>query len=466
MTCVMGTQQAVQAQRTQHLAALLRQYQLERDPFADSGISGLFYPGGDRKNVVDALLHFSRYGTAPLFLSAPAGFGKTSILLEFASRVEPDVDCAVVTAEMLLTPAQLQQDILRAFGIDGPVHDQGGEEFVAWLRAQAQRNRQAVLCIDNAQHLEKEFVRQLVALVADSELALKLVFAGQPDARLLLENAVEQQGMLFNTLELAELSQTQVEEYIQYRLAAAGYRGEFPLSKMQVQAAALRSRGSIAQVNDLVRDLLIAGLDAGKDGRAPVFPVPHILLAAVVAGITVFFAYRSLEQPAPQANAPIKLEKVPTAATAQGQAGGNMANNIANNRAAENNDLPAREPVTPDAGGSAASGAAANVPASVAIARAGSSIDGAAQPAARSTVAPSSGDIEPAKAGAGSAADRRDRPLTGAANTGGGGGEKTGPVAAATAALGQPAEAQQPSATVQLQRVYQRLQAWPDEGYA
>lgn len=308
----MPTSSTLDPQRKQRLYTLLSYYQLERDPFSDQGMSGLFFTGGDRKKTVEALLHFSRYGSAPMFLSAPSGFGKTTLLHEFAQRVEQDIDVAVVGIEMLLTSAHLSEKIVQGFGLKSSTDRNSLEILKEWLFEQCQRNRQAVLCLDNAQHLGSDLILQLLTLAGDTSLAFKLIFSGEPSSRMMLEDAVEQHGMLFNTLELIEFNQSQVKDYVQYRMGAVGYRGECPLTRMQLQAAALRSRGSIAQLHDMVRDFLIAGIDGDPVRQRKGFPVSNLVIASLVAAVTIYFGWRSLDVASPEASRPIALEKAPS----------------------------------------------------------------------------------------------------------------------------------------------------------
>jgi DamX protein len=308
----MPTPATLDPQREQRLYALLSYYQLERDPFSDQGMSGLFFAGGDRKNTVEALLHFSRYGSAPMFLSAPSGFGKTTLLHEFAQRVEQDIDVAVVGIEMLLTSAHLSEKIVHSFGLKSSANRNNLEILKEWLFEQCRRNRKAVLCVDDAQHLGSDLISQLLILASDTSLAFKIIFSGEPGSRMMLEDAVEQHNMLFNTLELIEFNQSQVKDYVQYRMGAVGYRGECPLTSMQLQAAALRSRGSIAQLHDMVRDFLIAGIDGDPARQRKGFPVSNLVIASLVAAVTIYFGWRSLDVASPMASRPIALEKAPS----------------------------------------------------------------------------------------------------------------------------------------------------------
>ena len=89
------------------LKRYLMHYGFSRDPFSDRGTVGLFFSGAGRKQTVDSLLHFLRYGSTPVFLTGVVGSGKTTVLQELVRQLEPDVDCAFVSAELMMSSGQL-----------------------------------------------------------------------------------------------------------------------------------------------------------------------------------------------------------------------------------------------------------------------------------------------------------------------------------------------------------------------
>ena len=54
----------------------LNKFRFERDPFSDNLQNGLFFPGAGRQQAVQTILHYSRYGSTPVFLTGAAGSGK------------------------------------------------------------------------------------------------------------------------------------------------------------------------------------------------------------------------------------------------------------------------------------------------------------------------------------------------------------------------------------------------------
>lgn len=495
MSTAVTRKQVMQGKRAERASRLVEYYRLERDPFSGEGMSGLFFTGGDRKNIVEALLHFSRFGSAPQFLSGPVGGGKSTVLREFARRAEKDIDVAVITIDVLATRERVLEQVLQAFAI--VEYGQAGamDSLYAWLRAQASRNRQAILCIDDVQHLNTELLRQLLALVAEPELSFRIVFAGEPDARPRLESTVEAQGMLCNALELSELNPQQVGEYTQYLLESAGYRGELPLNSMQMQAAAARSRGSIAQLNELLRDLLVAG----ADGSAPTarwsgYPLANLAVAALLALVTVYFGWRSLEAPEPGVERPIALAKVDL--KSKPLPGGEADTLASSNPVNTGTKEDARVEVAASLRGETAQSNDRSAQGSRhSSENPGREPGGAGDLADAATVTPDAVPAAKQAVSPGKKSEPGDAPAISSANTLTEGSDaariaqrrageqapvatldKKEPLPASVALARDATEQPAPSSALapvddkardrQLEKVYKRLQAWPDEGYA
>ena len=260
----------------------LSNYRFERDPFSDAGASGLFFAGGGRKEAVESLLHYSRYGSTPVFLTGHIGCGKTVTLKALISELESDVDVAVVPALLMVTPSQFFMAIANGFGIGSMIDNVMdlaaiSQQLLAFFKDNAASERQSLLCIDNVQDLPADVVRSLFELLALSEGDLAVLFVGEQTATSLLEAAAEQTDLLLNRIELPVFDQQDVSAYVKYRLDAVGYGGEYPLTDMQLQALSYRSQGSLTQLHSVARSMLMAGMESVKVERSP-FPLTHLLV--------------------------------------------------------------------------------------------------------------------------------------------------------------------------------------------
>ncbi len=295
------------------LESYFSRYGFDRDPFSDDGVLGLFYPGAGRKQTVDALLHFLRYGTTPVFLVAPRGAGKSTVLREFACNVESDVEIAVVEAGLMMTAGQLLSKILIAFGSGEVAIPEGGnlaDRLLERAAAAVANERQVLICIDDAQDLAAEVVDIFFEIVARSKGSLRILWVGDPQTTAVIEDAGHRVNLLVNRIELPALTQQDITDYVIYRMESAGYVGDMPLSALQLQALTHRSQGNFEQLHRVARSMLIASAD-GAGNRLRPFPLLHtVLIALLLVALFVIWQQRASNSKETAANKPIVLEGV------------------------------------------------------------------------------------------------------------------------------------------------------------
>jgi len=301
------------SQKSRHqLQQYLSQHGLERDPFSDEGTRGLFFSGAGRKQAVDSLLHFSRYGTTPVFLTGPTGAGKTAVLREFCSALENDICLASVDVTLMLAPEKLFSSLVEAFSLTvssepSPELSTLADALLEFSRRQRAAERQALICLDNVQDLSLDTLQALLALVTESEGDLAMLLVGDRAATAVLETEASAFGLLINRIELPQLERHDLAAYLRYRLDSAGYRGDFPLIEVQLQALQQRSQDSLRQLNQLARSMLIATAESSQGWRSP-FPLTHsLLLAALFAVIFYYWPAAESSDPAAVAREPIAL---------------------------------------------------------------------------------------------------------------------------------------------------------------
>ena len=287
----------------QQLTRYLSHYHFERDPFADVGRSGLFFPGAGRHQVVETLLHFSRYGNSPVFLSGAAGAGKTLLVHHFFTQLESDVSALLVSAELMMTRAQLYKKLLA--GIDRGEESLDDETAVVgmlvdYIDQESQNGRQVLIAIDNIQDLTVDVIAALFALFVKSEGSLKLLCLGEPQSMVLLEEAAQQHQLLVNRIALPEFSESDTADYLKYRLDAVGYNKSLPFTELQLKALSIKAKSGVAFLNQSARGMLIAAIDT-RAARAKSFPTLHFLLIVMLLSFVFFIAFnqRELAEEAP-----------------------------------------------------------------------------------------------------------------------------------------------------------------------
>ena len=274
--------------RDEYLAAL-RDYGLVADPFSEQDSHGLFFPGGERKQAVDSLLHFSRYATTPIFLTGAVGVGKTTVLNEFIRLKEADIEHVLVSAELMMTPERMLLAIAESFGvaIDDDALSAVYDGLIERWSQLARSDRHAVVAIDNVQDLSSEVLEALFELFVTADGNVKLVLVGESQAGKLIDVAANSVATLINRLDLQPFSQKDVADYLHYRMRAQGFEEELPFSNMQVQALTYRSRGNLVHLHQIASGMLQAAKRSGKaSGRR--FPMVHLIALTILSGVIVY----------------------------------------------------------------------------------------------------------------------------------------------------------------------------------
>ncbi|SMY37641.1 Putative general secretion pathway protein A [Photobacterium malacitanum] len=160
-------------------------------------------------------------------LTGEVGTGKTTVLRAMISRLPQQAQVAVI-----LNPALSSHDLLATicdeFGlnyIDGASFKQLTDVIYQHLIANHAAGKQTLLLVDEAQHLMPDVLEQLRLLTnleTDSRKLLKVVLIGQPELQQLLQQERLRQlaQRITSRYHLLPLTETEVSEYIHYRLSA------------------------------------------------------------------------------------------------------------------------------------------------------------------------------------------------------------------------------------------------------
>ena len=161
-------------------------------------------------------------------ITGEIGSGKTTLLQSFLSELEDDVVYAVVS-QTQLTPTQFLQAVLTEFGFK-PFKKRKVElldMLNMFLIEQYSNDKKVVLVIDEAQNLGHkvlEEIRLISGIETHKEKVLRIIIAGQPELREMLESAglkqlVQRVRLRFH---LGALDLREMREYIEHRLSIAG----------------------------------------------------------------------------------------------------------------------------------------------------------------------------------------------------------------------------------------------------
>ena len=295
---------------------------LTTDPFDDSQVSGLFFPGAGRQELMDQVVHLLRYGPSLLFMYGDQGVGKHFFADHLIAQLDTDLfDVAVVNGDVMNIAHGVLHACTNAWHSRQPLELSNFREKVVAVASDADLESKILLCVvRHSQFLDQQTVDMIAELLASC--------SGLPVKFLLLVDAQElQQAEQLNellekipdhyVLEMLPLGQQETADYLQYRLRTAGM-GQVHFSESQVEQIYNHSLGNLVRVNDVARALLIASLPKPKaktdEAKKPVqLPWLHLgALAVVVTLLLVLFFTRSESEPEPAMAEAVSVEPSPS----------------------------------------------------------------------------------------------------------------------------------------------------------
>ncbi|MBV8658686.1 MAG: AAA family ATPase [Burkholderiales bacterium] len=248
----------------------LDHYGLADPPFRITPHTEFFYDGANRGATLEALIYAIQHGEGLVKVVGEVGAGKTMLCRVLMEKLPAHVDIVY-----LANPSMSKEEILLTIAADLKISLEG-DRPPALIRAlqnalieRFAAGRQVVLLIDEAHAMPAESleeVRLLSNLEHGHDKLLQIVLFGQPelDEKLALQSMRQLRERITHGFELAPLRQTDVGEYLMFRLRTAGYKGPDLFTAKAVQMIATESEGLTRRINILADKALIASFANGR----------------------------------------------------------------------------------------------------------------------------------------------------------------------------------------------------------
>lgn len=248
----------------------LEHYGLTEPPFRITPHTEFFYQGANRGATLEALQYAILHGEGLVKVTGEVGAGKTMLCRVLMERLPANIDTVY-----LANPSLSKDEILLAIADD--LHlDLGTARAKVLIRALQEaliaryaEGRQVVVLIDEAHAMPEESleeVRLLSNLEHGHHKLMQIVLFGQPELndKLAAQHMRQLRERITHGFELAPLRQTDVGDYLMFRLRAAGYKGPDIFTAKAVQLISAESEGLTRRINILADKALIASFAAGR----------------------------------------------------------------------------------------------------------------------------------------------------------------------------------------------------------
>jgi len=250
----------------------LDHFGLKEPPFRITPHTDFFFQGANRGATLEALLYAITHDEGIVKVSGEVGSGKTMLCRVLIERLP-----ATVETIYLANPSLSRDEILFAIG-DELKLDLDKTRLSRVLRALQDHliklfaeGRRVVVLIDEAHAMPDETleeIRLLSNLESDRHKLLQMVLFGQPELDQHLDTAGMRQlkERITHTFRLEPLVRSDIENYIDFRMRAAGYRGPKIFSSGAVRIITQVSEGLTRRVNILADKALLAAFASGTHG--------------------------------------------------------------------------------------------------------------------------------------------------------------------------------------------------------
>lgn len=265
-----------------------QEFNVDREPFCDVGVSGLFFTGGGRLALLEQLLHLSRYGPALLVLMGVPGVGKSTLAKALVSQADPSVYSVLYfDADMLCDELQLIEAIIEGFRINVAHQPEPFVEALCRYTRECELYSQTpLLVVDNAQKMSAQAVQLLLNLVQRAGPLgmhmLMLLDAEQISDQSVLAPVLRLSDELRQSVVVPRLSRADSDAYIDYRMRTAGL-AQVRFSARQLECIHQGANGVMDTINILARQTLTEHLPVGsKRRKRKRIPRLHVVAVGVV----------------------------------------------------------------------------------------------------------------------------------------------------------------------------------------
>jgi general secretion pathway protein A len=203
-------------------------YGLKEPPFTITPNPRFLFYSPKHREAFNHLLYGIRERKGFVQITGEVGAGKTTICRALLEQLGNNFSTALI-----LNPILDADQLMRTIGTEFGLHVKGLDrletlsEINRFLLAEAERGRDAVLIIDEAQNLNNDLleqVRLLSNLETDDRKLLQIVLMGQPELRDRLNDPGLRQLRQRITIRyhLRPLNRAEVGQYVQHRLSVSG----------------------------------------------------------------------------------------------------------------------------------------------------------------------------------------------------------------------------------------------------
>ena len=242
----------------------------QKRPFELTPDPSFLYLGEAHREGLATLVYGVQAGKGFVLITGEVGTGKTTLLHALLAQLDASTACAFIFNPRL-EPLDFFHVLFEELGIDEPCRSKSDYLLALnkFLIQRLEKNESTLLIIDEAQNLSPEMLEE-IRLLSNLETAtsklIQIMLVGQPELRDLLDRDELRQLRQRIALRhhLRPFEEKEVREYVEQRLARAGYTGEGLLKRGAFKQLYALTGGTPRLVNSVCDTALLLAYSRGK----------------------------------------------------------------------------------------------------------------------------------------------------------------------------------------------------------
>ena len=242
----------------------LEHFGLNEPPFRITPVTMFFFSGANRGDILDALIYSLSEAEGIIKVSGEVGSGKTMLCRMLLERLPKHFE-TIYLANPSLSREEMLYAIADALGlkIDGERVGVIMHRIQSKLEDKFREGKRVVVLVDEAHAMPLdtlEELRLLYNLQSGNAKLLQIILFGQPELNTKLDqpNMRQLKDRIVHHFNMQPLSRNILENYLMFRMRAAGYHGPSIFSPNALKLIADASSGLMRRANILADKSLLA----------------------------------------------------------------------------------------------------------------------------------------------------------------------------------------------------------------
>lgn len=280
------------------------EYGLSVNPFDDTShpmdISSLytaspddipFFMGGDRRSVLDEVIHLSQFSHHLVSVLGEAGVGKTALVYQAVLELQETAQCCLLKSSVMTTVEDILEQLIGQLGLfvaEGATAD----EMISVIEQYQPvgLHQRVVIVVDDAHHLNHSVLALFVRLLQKQSAGYLHVLLVGDSSLLLRLDELDKGEVLVYDIPLCPFTLDELEYYLSFKLSAVGYQGAELFDYDMLNIIWRETRGIPASVNHAANKLLLNRVAMDDEGARLGLPMAYmavlvLLLAALIMAV-------------------------------------------------------------------------------------------------------------------------------------------------------------------------------------